>query len=52
MAASMLMEIDAKSKAWLLVAQEKIREGRVETAQKLLEAAVNSKSLFIGQSCV
>ncbi|KAJ9120877.1 hypothetical protein QFC22_002812 [Naganishia vaughanmartiniae] len=43
MAASMLMEIDAKSKAWLLVAQEKIREGRVETAQKLLEAAVNTR---------
>ncbi|KAJ9105261.1 hypothetical protein QFC21_001628 [Naganishia friedmannii] len=43
MAASMLNEIHAKSKAWLLVAQENIRAGKVETAQKLLEDAVNTR---------
>lgn len=46
MSASMLEDIDAQSKSWLRVAQEHLREGRVDTARGLLQNAVNCALSF------
>lgn len=50
MSASMLEDIDAQSKSWLRVAQEHLRDGRLETAQKLLENAV--KCTYLREHCL
>lgn len=43
MSASMLVDIDARSKAWMRVAQEHLRHGERDKARMLLETAVQSK---------
>lgn len=43
MSASMLVDIDARSKAWMRVAQEHLRNGDRDKARMLLETAVQSK---------
>jgi hypothetical protein len=43
MSASMLVDIDARSKAWMRVAQEHLRHGERDKARMLLETAVQSE---------
>ncbi|GHJ84363.1 hypothetical protein NliqN6_0765 [Naganishia liquefaciens] len=43
MSASMLVDIDARSKAWMRVAQEHLRHGERDKARMLLETAVQTR---------